>query len=108
MAIKPDRKIVVLDRQGEEILKYMKKLDMLEVWKMSNKEIKVKKIDEFIKNYKNLSSEQKKIFNKIYKEYRDVKFNEWLSQYSVEEINKEGLEIYRKIFDVMFEEEDIE
>lgn len=35
MAIKPDRKIVVLDRQGEEILKYMKKLDMLEVWKMS-------------------------------------------------------------------------
>lgn len=108
MAIKPDRKIVVLDRQGEEILKYMKKLDMLEVWKMSNKEIKVKKIDEFIKSYKNLSSEQKKIFNKFYKEYRDVKFNEWLSQYSVEEINKEGLEIYRKIFDVMFEEGDIE
>lgn len=31
IAIEPDRKIVVLSKQGEEILKYMKKLHMVEV-----------------------------------------------------------------------------
>jgi hypothetical protein len=60
----------------------------------------MKSFEEFSKLFKKANVKKEKI-EKLYKRYADDRFNMWLSQYSADEINKVGLDIFRKIFDTM-------
>lgn len=68
----------------------------------------MKTFEEFKKNFAKIRENTKMDLNDFdnvvkrkYEEYKNARFNEWLSQYSADEINKSGIDIYRKIFDAM-------
>lgn len=70
----------------------------------------MKTFKEFAKNYEKIRENTKmnlkdfdEVVKKHYEKYKNYKFNEWLSRYSADVINKGGIDLYRKIFDAMCE-----
>lgn len=78
---------------------------------MSKEKFFMKTFEEFSKLFEKARQFSKldkdsfdNVVKKYYEKYKNDRFNEWLSQFSVEEVNKAGLDVYRKIFEAMDED----